>query len=167
MNEWIRKSRPGFNGRRQNMGCATFQRARSLSLQFRTVSRRGVTEPATISTNNPGHPEPAWAGLKVEKQVKRAWRDWNPIRAEVSSWQQKRCLSTLLKLILKRQAPSKARQTVCLWNPAAAFPRDDGSASVSDTQPILSCGTGGGFFLLKVSWWWDLAALSSCMTVSH
>lgn len=54
------------------MGCATFQRARSLSLQFRTVSRRGVTEPATISTNNPGHPEPAWAGLKVEKQVKRA-----------------------------------------------------------------------------------------------
>lgn len=53
-----------------------------------------------------------------------------------------------------QKAGSLQSKADCLpLEPSSSLPPgDDVSTSVSDTKPILSCGTGGGFFLLKVSW---------------
>lgn len=151
MNEQIRKSRPAFNDQRQNVECTTLERARRLSLQFRIMLRWMSLHQLLVQQTTQDTQNQPKLGLKVEKQVKRAQHDWNPIRAEVSPWQQKRCLSTLLKLIPRRcrSLPSKED---CLplngtqWQPPPGMMLN---TTNSDTKPILSCMTCVGSFSIE------------------
>lgn len=153
MSESENLGQDSINGQRRKVGSATFQRARSLSLQFPTVPRRGVTPPATVSANNTGHPGQAWTGLKVEKQQgKRAQNAWHPIWEEESPWQQERCLSTLLKLIRGRRGSLQSQAGgVPLNTHSCACPGQGKSTAILDSNQFSAAWSASTLFLLKVS----------------